>query len=435
LLHWAQEVFSEEELGGVLAATSICFDLSVFEIFAPLASGGTVILAANALALPELAAVGEVRLVNTVPSALTELLRLGVVPATVCTVNLAGEPLGRGLVEGIYGQARGVKRVLNLYGPTEDTTYSTWAEVGRDTGRVPIGRPIANTQAYVLDGEMEPVPEGVRGELYLGGEGLARGYWGRPELTAERFVADPFSSAGGRRLYRTGDLVRYRRGGELEYLGRSDQQVKIRGYRIELGEVEAALGRQAGVREAVVAARGGAGGSGEARLVAYVVRAESSVGEVGASGSELRRGLQRELPEYMVPTGYVFLEELPLTPNGKVDRQQLPEPETGSGAGVSAGYEEPGTAVEEIVAGIWAQVLGVARVGVHDNFFELGGHSLLATQVIARLQDTFKVAVPLRTLFESPTVAAVALSIIQSQAEQVDSQELEQLLAEVELAE
>src|SRR6266699_1048042 len=329
----------------VAQAANSAFDATTFEVWGPLLNGGTVVLVPKEVVLSAKALAGYLaaqeistlflttalfnQLVSQSPQVFASLRQLlfggsAVDPSSVREVMSGGAP----------------ERLLHVYGPTEVTTFATWqlvTGVAAEAHKVPIGRPMGNTRGLGGEGEVEPVPEGVRGELYLGGEGLARGYWGRPELTAERFVADPFSSAGGRRLYRTGDLVRYRRGGELEYLGRSDQQVKIRGYRIELGEGEAALGRQAGVREAVVAARGGAGGSGEARLVAYVVRAESSVGEVGASGSELRRGLQRELPEYMVPTGYVFLEELPLTPNGKVDRQQLPEPETGSGAGVSAG--------------------------------------------------------------------------------------------------
>jgi amino acid adenylation domain-containing protein len=239
MLHWAQETFSAEQLRGVLASTSICFDLSVFEIFVPLCVGGKVILARNALELPQLAAKDEVSLINTVPSAIAELIRSGAVPETVQTVNLAGEALKAELVKQIYEQSRATQ-VWNLYGPTEDTTYSTYALIGKDNnGRVPIGRPVACSQVYLLDQQLEPVPVGITAELYLGGEGLARGYLRRPALTAERFIPDPFGRKAGARLYRTGDLARYLPDGNIEYLGRVDHQVKIRGYRIELGEVEA----------------------------------------------------------------------------------------------------------------------------------------------------------------------------------------------------
>jgi amino acid adenylation domain-containing protein len=241
LAHWARTQFDAEELSGVLFSTSVVFDLSVFELFVTLDAGGAVILAENALELPRLPAASEVRLVNTVPSAMTELVRLGGVPETVRTVNLAGEPLPRKLVRQIYERTRAA-RVLNLYGPSEDTTYSTFEVVARDEeGGVTIGRPVSNTQAYVLDAGLSPVPQGVTGELYLGGAGLARGYLRRPALTAERFVPDPFSSAPGARMYRTGDLARHLPDGRLDFLGRTDHQVKLRGFRIELGEIEAAI--------------------------------------------------------------------------------------------------------------------------------------------------------------------------------------------------
>ncbi|HEV7518832.1 MAG TPA: amino acid adenylation domain-containing protein, partial [Thermoanaerobaculia bacterium] len=273
LVGWARDVFPAPALAGVLASTSICFDLSVFEIFVPLAWGGTVIVAENALALPALPAASEVTLVNTVPSAIAGLVRGGTLPPLPATINLAGEALKRELVEEIYRQP-GVRQVLNLYGPSEDTTYSTWTAVppaGAGAPRPPaIGRPIAGSRAYLLDAALAPVPLGAPGELYLAGAGLARGYLGRPELTAERFVPDPFATSLGERLYRTGDLARYRPDGALDYLGRIDHQVKVRGYRIELGEIEAAIVAHPEVVEAVVLARDdGAGGA--QRLVAYVV--------------------------------------------------------------------------------------------------------------------------------------------------------------------
>src|SRR3712207_3155988 len=264
-IRWSLDTFSRDELSAVLASTSICFDLSVFELFVPLSCGARVVLAANALELPALAQAG-VTMVNTVPSAMTELVRIGGVPDSVRVVNLAGEALSRSLVEAVY-ESSNVGSVWNLYGPSEDTTYSTGVMVERGGERVTIGRPVALTQAYVVDERMRVAPVGVAGELLIGGEGLARGYLNRPELTAEKFIPDPFGGEGGR-LYRTGDLVRYLPDGELEYLGRIDHQVKVRGFRIELGEIESALEAYEGVRQAIVLARGE---GAEKRLVAYVV--------------------------------------------------------------------------------------------------------------------------------------------------------------------
>src|SRR6185312_14291283 len=277
LAGWARGVFSPAELAGVLASTSIAFDLSVFEIFVPLAWGGTVILVDNALALPALKAPGalppgvEVRLLNTVPSAAAELLRVDGLPATVSTLNLAGEALPGTLARAAYRRPE-TERLYNLYGPSEDTTYSTFALIAstpRRPSTPPIGRPVDGTRAYVLDRRLQPVPAGVPGELHLAGGGLARGYLGRPELTAERFLPDPLAQEAGARMYRTGDLCRRRADGELEYLGRIDRQVKVRGFRIELGEVEAALATQPGVRAAVAVVREDE--PGDRRLVAYVV--------------------------------------------------------------------------------------------------------------------------------------------------------------------
>ncbi|HKP75085.1 MAG TPA: amino acid adenylation domain-containing protein, partial [Longimicrobiaceae bacterium] len=295
LVDWALETFPREELGGVLASTSLCFDLSVWEIFLPLACGGKVIVAENALRLPELPARGEVTLVNTVPSAAAELLRMDGLPRGLPALCLAGEPLKAELVRQLYARA-GVRAVHDLYGPSEDTTYSTWERVPADVETVLIGTPIANTRCYVLDPAMRPVPAGVVGELYIGGAGLARGYLGRPALTAEKFVPDPFGPAGSR-LYRTGDRARWR-GGKLDFLGRLDHQVKIRGFRIEPGEVEAVLVRHPGVRECAVLARDD--GYGGKRLVAYVV-------PNGPAGdpSLLRDALRERLPEYMVPAAWV----------------------------------------------------------------------------------------------------------------------------------
>ncbi len=384
LVAWAGKTYSPEELSGVLASTSISFDLSIFEIFVPLSFGGTVILADNALALPTLPAAGEVTLINTVPSAIAALLDLGPLPPQVRTVNLAGEPLRRSLADRVL--ATGV-RLWDLYGPSEDTTYSTGAEVrAGDPDEPSIGWPVAGSRAYVVDAVLQPLPVGVPGELCLGGGGLARGYLDRPDLTAERFVPDPFS---GGRLYRTGDLARRRPDGNLEYLGRLDHQVKIRGFRIEPGEIEAALLSHPGVREAVVVAR-------DEALVAYVALTSET--------PDLAAYLRSRLPAPFVPSAFVVLPALPLTPNGKVDRKALPAPERMGAQTV----EEPVGPVEEALAGIWAEVLGLDQVGRHESFFELGGHSLLAVQVASRVRRVLGREIPLTDIFEAPTVATLA---------------------------
>jgi amino acid adenylation domain-containing protein len=399
LVEWALARYSAAELAGVLFSTSTSFDLSIFEIFVPLSSGGAVIVADNALALPGLPAASEVTLVNTVPSALAGLLDLGPLPAAVRTVNLAGEPLRGALAERLHGA--GVARLWNLYGPSEDTTYSTGTEVAPDIGREPdIGRPLAGSTAFVLDGSLGMLPVGVPGELCLGGEALARGYLNRPELTAERFVPDPFGGLGGSRLYRTGDRARWRSDGALELLGRMDRQVKVRGFRIELGEIEAVLSGHPAVREAAVTAPADA--SGDRRLVAYVSATEGG-GPLDVAALGVYLGSR--LPSFMVPSTWVELAALPLTRTGKVDHKALPAP---GAAAAGAAYEAPRTAAEEMLAGIWGDLLRRERVGVHDNFFALGGHSLLATQVVSRLRDRLGVELPVRALFEQPTVAGLA---------------------------
>jgi acyl-coenzyme A synthetase/AMP-(fatty) acid ligase len=335
-----------------------------------------------------LPAAGELTLINTVPSALRELVNLQLVPPSVQVINLAGEPLPTVLVDRTYALGT-VRKVYDLYGPTETTTYSTWVEMRREEGFAgDIGRPVGNTRVYILDGEMEAAPVGVVGEMYIGGAGVARGYQNRAELTAERFVPDGFSKEEGMRMYRTGDLGRRRGDGRIEFLGRNDYQVKVRGFRIELGEIEARLGEHEGVGEAVVVAREDGGGAvgvgvgGEKRLVAYYTVAESKQQQSSqeqAGAEELREYLSERLPEYMVPAAYVRLERLPLTANGKVDRRALPLPE--GDAYAVRGYEAPVGEMERAVAAIWAEVLKVERVGRQDNFFALGGHSMLAVTV------------------------------------------------------
>jgi len=398
LVEWARRTFTPGELAGTLASTSLSFDLSVFELFVPLASGATVILAENALDLPSLPARSQVTLINTVPSAMDELLRLRGVPASVRTVNLAGEALTGSLVERIFA-ATAVERVVNLYGPSEDTTYSTWTDRCRHGSSPAIGRPVAGTRAYTLAG-LEPVPIGVPGELCLAGAGLSRGYAGRPELTAERFLPDPFGHEPGGRFYRTGDLARHRPDGNLEFLGRLDHQVKVRGYRIELGEIEATLARCPGVREAVVLAR--SDGEGPRRLVAYLVPS----GESAPGPAELRSLLGALLPEHMIPAVFLTLDALPLSPNGKVDRKALPAPE-GTRPDLSRTFVAPQSQMERRLAAIWSAVLGVQSIGVHDNFFELGGDSILSIQIISQAAQEGLRLTP-KQIFAHQTVARLA---------------------------
>ncbi|WP_247315356.1 non-ribosomal peptide synthetase [Ralstonia pseudosolanacearum] len=402
-LAWAARAFPPASLARTLFSTSLNFDLSVFECFAPLTTGGRIDIVVNVLALGD--GTHDVRLINTVPSALSALLESSGLDPAVEVVNVAGEALKRELVERLFAQTQ-ARRLYNLYGPSETTTYSSWVCMDRQTGfQAHIGRPIANTQIYVLDAYRQPVPLGVTGEIYIGGAGVARGYLNRPELTAERFVVNPFHGEGRERMYRTGDLGRWLPDGSLEYQGRADAQVKLRGFRIELGEIEARLSQCAGVSEAVVTMREDV--PGEQRLVAYYVSGEA------IEAQTLREQLQASLPEYMVPAAYVRLERLPLTPNGKLDRKELPAPE--GQAYASTAYEAPQGEVEVALAGIWQTLLGVERVGRHDDFFTLGGHSLQAVRLVAQVRTQLGAELGLTELFAQPSLSAVAQAIVRGQ--------------------
>lgn len=407
LICWAHAAMPQEVFEQTLHSTSMNFDLSVYECFVPLTLGGSLRVVENALAL-----INEptgVTLINTVPSAIKAVLDSGSIPATTRLVNLAGEPLKKELAERIFATSS-VDWVCNLYGPSETTTYSTWIAMPRKQGfDATIGRPIANTQVYILDQRAEPVPIGVVGEIYIGGAGVARGYLNRPELTAERFLRDPFGASEEARMYKTGDLGRWRANGTIEYLGRNDHQVKIRGFRIELGEIEARLLQHDAVREVVVVAREDV--PGDKRLVAYVVS------ENGCDCDGLRAHVKATLPEYMVPSVFVMLGKMPLTLNGKLDRRALPAP--GADAYGSRDYEAPQGEVEEILAGIWQSLLRVERVGRRDNFFELGGHSLLIVQLMERLRQV-GLATDLRRVFQSPTLADLASALATGVTEQYE---------------
>jgi len=316
---------------------------------------------------------------------------------TIKTMLLGGEAFPPALAE----QLQIVPKVINMYGPTETTIWSTSHEVKGKDASIPIGRPIANTEIYIVDGNFQPTPIGVPGELLIGGAGVVRGYLNRPELTNERFIPNPFTAQAGARLYRTGDLARYLHDGTIEFLGRLDHQVKLRGFRIELGEIEAALRGQPQVRECVVVLK--QFGPDDKRLVAYLV----TEGGVKLKPIELRKALKDKLPEYMVPGAFVFLPQLPLTPNGKIDRKALPDPE-----GIRVATETPfapaETSVEKTIAQIWQEVLRLQQVGLNDNFFDLGGNSLLAVQAHARICETLKLDFPVIKLFQNSTVAALA---------------------------
>jgi acyl-CoA synthetase (AMP-forming)/AMP-acid ligase II/acyl carrier protein len=294
-------------------------------------------------------------------------------------------------------------RFFNVYGPTENTVDTTSASLQGDTTTPHIGRPMENRCVYILNRQGQPAPVGVPGELYVGGAGVARGYLNRPQLTAERFVPDPFSADPNARLYKTGDLGQWRADGSIEYVGRNDHQVKIRGFRIELGEIEAQLVRHEQVRDAVVVVREDA--PEDKQLVAYI----TSRGQSAPNVAELRERLKKALPEYMTPSAFVILQNLPLTPNGKLDRRALTAP--GIEAYVSREYQEPQGEMEATLAEIWRELLHVSRVGREDNFFELGGHSILAMQVVARVQSSLSIAMPIGMLFESETLQQLAVEV------------------------
>ncbi|CAM1366294.1 amino acid adenylation domain-containing protein [Tenacibaculum xiamenense] len=392
LVNWAIDNFTDSLDLGMLASTSINFDLSVFEIFTSLASGAKIELVDNLLSLVEDLEV-SVSLINTVPSVLLGILESGKLPETVKTINLAGEPLLPSLVDRIYNESS-VEAIYDLYGPSEATTYSTF--IKREVNGVQtIGRPVANTQIYILSESSELVPVGVMGELCVGGKGVARGYLNQEELTNEKFVPNPFKE--GERIYKTGDLARWLPDGTLEYVGRKDSQVKVRGYRIELGEIETALASITDIQNGCVLAKEDITGS--KRLVGYVV----TDGEFNKE--KVQAELKESLPEYMVPGLWVELEEMPLTASGKLDRKALPELD---GSLISTKeYVAPRTVVEEQIATIWQDILGLEKVGIYDNFFELGGHSLLVVQLISRLQK-LDLYIEVKDIFSNPTIEEIA---------------------------
>ncbi|NJO12771.1 MAG: AMP-binding protein, partial [Gammaproteobacteria bacterium] len=404
LIDWALAEYSPADLAAVVFSTSLSFDISVFELWAAWSCGGTVLIVDDILHVAE-HALPAPTLINTVPSAAKALLDAGVFPPAVRVVNLAGEPLPVTLLERLLA-LRNIERVYNGYGPTEDTVYSTFARFVTSDGTAPhIGTPLPGTTAYVLDEHLELCPVGVPGELYLAGAGLARGYVGKPELTAERFIPDRYSAHPGGRVYRTGDIVELRSDGCLRFLGRSDQQVKIRGHRIEIGEVESRIARCAPVRDCAVVMCGDAGG--ELALAAFVVFQPQAV--TADCAQALLAVLRAELPAYMIPAAVVPLAALPLTPNGKIDRKALRVPTALIAEPPES--EAPEGVLEASLAGIFCQVLGQRSVGRHASFFESGGNSLSAMRLVGAMRRELGVEVPLRAIFEQPSVAQLASAV------------------------
>lgn len=382
----------------LVAVTTLSFDIAGLELYLPLSMGAQVVLVgsevgADGTRLLEVMDRCAATVMQATPATWRLLLEAGWQGNRQLKVLCGGESLPRDLVDQLLDRAASV---WNMYGPTETTIWSATHRVEPGQGTVPIGRPIENTQIYILDSHFNLVPAGVPGELCIGGVGLARGYKNRPELVAEKFIADPFSSEPGARLYRTGDLARYLPDGSIECLGRIDHQVKIRGFRIELGEIEEVLSQHAEIYQAITVDKEIAG---DKRLIAYIV----PKGENRPSSDDLKTFLRKKLPEYMIPSGFMFLLDLPLTPNGKVDRKALPEPD-GLRGEVSDELVAPRDLVELELARIWGKVLNVASLGMRDNFFDLGGHSLLAVRLFAQIEQKFDKKLPLATLFEAPTI-------------------------------
>jgi amino acid adenylation domain-containing protein/non-ribosomal peptide synthase protein (TIGR01720 family) len=420
-IEWAKQAFSFFVLEHTLFATSLNFDLAVYELFVPLSVGATVHLVQDLLAVN--ASLDTLTLINTVPSAMNALINSQPLPDSVHNVNLAGEPLKPALAERIFANSQ-VQTIANLYGPTETTTYSTWTTITKGQSfPAHIGRPIANTQIYILDAYLQLVPQGIAGEIYIGGAGVARGYLNRPDLTAERFLQDPFTENG--RMYKTGDLGRWLADGNIEYRGRNDFQVKIRGFRIELGEIEARLNACQGVREAVVMAR--EDNPDDKRLVAYLLAHDDSE----LSTTVLRTQLATVLADYMIPSAFIILPEFPLTPNGKLNRNALPAPDF---CEAQQQYVAPRTTTEHTLAQLWSEVLTIEQIGIEDNFFALGGHSLIATQLISRVCKTFAIELPLKALFDTVTIEQLAEQVdlalwanAQTQTENTENMEFEDI--------
>jgi acyl-coenzyme A synthetase/AMP-(fatty) acid ligase/acyl carrier protein len=408
----------------VVQLASLSFDASVLAIFTALLNGATLYLVGRETLLSG-TDLGEFLRENAIttmaiPPSLLDMIPAGAYPS-LRSIVVGGEACS---AETAARWSRG-RLFFNAYAPTEATIYATTMLCAEGERQRPLlGRPIQNMQVYLLDQNGQPAPAGVPGELYIGGAGVARGYLNRPELTAERFVPHAFSTQPGARLYRTGDLARFLADGNIEFLGRTDHQVKVRGFRIELGEIEAALGEHPLVREVAVMARDDR--PGEKRIVAYILPHEGQP----LSTTELRRHLQGRLPDYMLPSTFVIVDSMPLTETGKIDRSALPAPEEARPE-LAQKYIAPRSALEQVLAGIFAEILKVERVGIRDNFFELGGHSLLATQVTSRIRQLLSVNLPLRKLFEDPTVSGLAEAVSRDSGDRLRIERAAELLLHI----
>jgi len=405
LVEWIRRTFSAQELSGVLASTSIGFDMSVFEILGTLALGGCMILVDNILDILAYHGTYPITLINTVPSAVAELLNTTRIPSSVSTIVLAGEPLSTQLVDNLY-QVPGIQRIYDAYGPTE-TSYST--QCLRKAGNRPtIGKPLSGWKVYILDDDLHLLPVGIPGEIYIGGIGIADGYYGHPELTCERFLINPYGDDPLERFYRTGDLARWLADGNIEYIGRMDHQVKIRGFRVELAEVENTLSLHPSVGQAVVVTR--EDHPGDKRLVAYIIpiikKKDLSSAKTNLESEKLRGFLREKLPNYMIPSAFVQMDAFPLTASGKIDRKALPPP--GLDIIDTQSYIPPINQTEHGLSNIWMDVLKLPRISREDNFFDLGGNSLSALQVMARILETFEINMPIKWIFEFPRLSDLA---------------------------
>ena len=393
----------------MLAVTTLSFDIALLELFLPLISGAKVSIASREMAmdghrLGQYIKEADITIMQATPATWQLLLEAGWSGKDDLKVFCGGEALLPALAEHLLARCGSL---WNMYGPTETTVWSTLSRITPETDRITIGRPIANTQIYILDQQMQPVPIGVAGDLYIGGDGLACGYLNRPQLTEERFVDNPFENGG--RLYKTGDLARYLTDGRIVFLGRDDFQVKIRGYRIELGDIETAVSRHPAIAQNICIAHEQSGGNRQ--LVNYIVSKPSTTVPQTA---ELRGFLRAQLPDYMIPAHFITLEAMPLLPNGKINRGALPAP-NGQHPSTPAVYVPPRYELEEQVAGLAASVLDLDEISIHDSFFDLGGNSLLATRLIFQTREQFQVQIPLRQLFLQPTVAGLSQAIVSAQ--------------------
>jgi amino acid adenylation domain-containing protein len=401
----------------LLAVTTLSFDIAGLELYLPLTAGARVEIVGretltNGRELANKISSSGATIMQATPATWRLLLESGWEGQKGLKILCGGEGWPPELADALLSRCGSL---WNMYGPTETTIWSAVHPVSSADRAIPVGRPIANTHIYIVDRYGQPAPIGIAGELLIGGDGLARGYLGRPELTAEKFIPDPFSGESEARLYRTGDLARYLPDGNIELLGRIDHQVKVRGYRIELGEIETVLAEHAAVREAVVVVREDV--PGDKRLVGYIVCSQNPT----PTTTELRSFLQHKLPEYMVPGAFVFMDALPLTPNRKVDRRALPAPDT-TRPELESAFVEAETGVEKVVVGIWAGALGLERIGIHDNFFDLGGHSLLLAKVHGQLQAALRRDVPMIELFRFPTISTLAKYLSDAPEQRVSSE-------------